>query len=139
MTNHKGPLQKLEAFEPAENEDRGYTAASGGTVFAIAAAAVEAAVLKKAQFAPVLRLDGTLFAEPKGLDDAVIEAAIAAGDLREAALSALVTQALAPDLLALEENAAQELKKLKAELERSLALVESAMPAEETRKRSSGT
>jgi hypothetical protein len=138
MTDHKGPLQKLDAFETAENEDRGYTASSGGTVFAIAAAPVEAAVLKKAQFAPVLRLNGTLFAEPAGLDDAVIEAAIAAGDLREAALSALVTQALAPDLLALEENAPEELEKLKAELERSLALVESVMPSAPKGKRSSG-
>jgi hypothetical protein len=136
MTSHKRPLQKLDVFETAEDEDRGYTAASSGTAFSIGAAAVEAAVLKKAQFAPVLRLDGTLLAEPKGLDDAVIEAAIAAGDLREARLSALVKQSLAPDLLALEENAPQELKKLKAELERSLALVETAMPPAAKRKRS---
>src|SRR5262249_23949590 len=96
MTSHKRPLQKLDVFETAENEDRGYTAASGGNAFSIGAAAVEAAVLRKAQFGPVLRLDGTLFAEPEGLDDAVIEAAVAAGDLREARLSALVKQALAP-------------------------------------------
>jgi hypothetical protein len=139
MTNYKRPLQTLDVFETADDEDRGYTASSDGTVFSIRAAAVEAAVLKKAQFAPALRLDGTLFAEPKGLDDAVIEAAIAAGDLRAATLSALVTQALAPDLLTLEENTAQELKKLKAELQRALALVETVMPADETRKRSSGT
>jgi hypothetical protein len=44
---------------------------------------------------------------------------------------------LAPDLLALEDNAPQELKKLKAELQQSLALVESAMPAGSKRKRSS--
>ena len=137
MTKRKRPLQKLDVFESAEDEDRGYTASSGGTAFAISAAAVEAAVLKKAQFGPLLRLDGTLFAEPNGLDDAVIEAAIAAGDLREVTLSALVKRALAPDLLALEENAPKELKKLKAELERSLALVESAMPATPKRKRPS--
>jgi hypothetical protein len=139
MTRHKRPLQRLDLFETAEDEDRGYIASSGGTVFSIGAAAVEAAVLKKAQFAPVLRLNGAVFAEPEGLEDAVIEAAIAAGDLRETTLSALVTQALAPDLLALEENAPQELKKLKAELQRSLALVESVMPADDTRKRSSST
>jgi hypothetical protein len=131
MTDHRHPLQKLDVFEAAEDEDRGYTASSGGTVFSIGAAAVEAAVLRKAQFSPALRPGGTLFAEPAGLEDEIIEAAIAAGDLPEAALSALVAQALAPDLLALEEDAPQELKKLKAELERSLALVESAMAAEE--------
>ena len=109
---------------PAEAYVAGFREPNGATIgmeIRLPAELVEQAVLTGAQLSVSLAPDGRLALDAEGLAEETLEAASAAGAVREQTLEALVAACLDPELLAGEDDAVGDLTSLRAQLERALA------------------
>jgi hypothetical protein len=87
---------------------------------------IERAVFKKADLAVSVTLDATVFVEPYGLSDEVIDSLLEEEALPTRRLADLIAEAVEPDCLAGEDDPRQALAKLREELEAALQHVREA-------------
>ncbi len=89
---------------------------------------VDRTVLAGAQLSVWLSaVDGRLMLDGAGVDDETLEAALAAGPLREQTLLSLVEACLDPDHLAMEDDPVGDLTAVRAQLAEALAKVDRAL------------
>jgi len=90
---------------------------------------VEAVVLARANLTIALEVDGHLYIEPTGLDEAAIEAAIRDGNLPTVELQSLVRASVCSDTLRMEDDPRALLACLRQQLVTALAHVDAAADA----------
>lgn len=89
---------------------------------------VDRAVLTGAQLSVSLSArSGRLILDGDGVDDDTLDAALAAGPMREQTLLTLVEACLNPDHLAMVDDPVEDLTSLRAQLSEALAKVEGAL------------
>jgi len=115
-----GPAAYVTGFEDQDGEP-------WGMVIPLGPEDVEPVVLSGARFSISMRPDGNLLIEGDGLCDSAIEWISNQGIPAQAAVNELVREALRPDLLAMEDDAPAELRKLRDRLSESLKLVNQAL------------
>jgi hypothetical protein len=115
---------------PAESYVAGLRAPDGapiGVEIRVPAELVEQAVLVGSQLSVSLAPDGRLGLDADGLTDETLQAASAAGPVRQQTLESLVAACLDPELLAGEDDAIGDLSLLRAQLVRALAQLDGTL------------
>jgi hypothetical protein len=102
---------------------------SWGACVPLDATSVEAVVLARASLTIALEVDGHLYIEPTGLDEAAIEAAIRDGNLPTVELGTLVKSTVCSDTLRMEDDPGAILACLRQQLVMALAHVDAAAAA----------
>jgi hypothetical protein len=115
-----GPEQYLAGFEDQDGEPWGLT-------IPLEPDDVDAAVLGGIAFSISMELDGTLLIEAEGRGDAANEAISKNGRPARFPLDDVVRAALDPDLVAVEDDPAGELRTLRGRLAAALKLVDQAL------------
>lgn len=121
---------------PAETYVAGFRYASGtvgGVEIALPAEIVDRTVLTAARLSVSLSPEGRLVLDGEGLSDEVLEAASAAGGLRDQTLESLVSGCLNLDLLGGEDDPVGDLTALREQMVRALAQLDTTL--EELKKR----
>ena len=121
---------------PAETYVAGFRCASeigGGVEITLPAEIVERTVLTGSRLSVSLSPEGRLVLDSEGLSDEVLEAASAAGGLRDQTLESLVSGCLNLDFLGGEEDPVGELTALRGQMVRALAQLDATL--EELKKR----
>jgi hypothetical protein len=121
---------------PAEIYVAGFRYASGtggGVEITLPAEIVERVVLTGARLSVSLSPEGRLVLDGEGLSDEVLEAASAAGGLRDQTLESLVSGCLNLDLLGGEDDPVGDLTALREKMVRALAQLDATL--EELKKR----
>jgi hypothetical protein len=121
---------------PAETYVAGFRYASGtggGVEITLPAEIVDRAVLTGSCLSVSLSPEGRLVLDGEGLSDEVLEAASAAGGLRDQTLESLVSGCLNLDLLGGEDDPVGDLTALREQIVRALAQLDAMM--EELKKR----
>lgn len=118
-------------FLPCESYIAGLrsTDADGPTVrVTLPAEIVDRAVLTGAQLSVWLSaFDGRVILDGEGVDNDTLEAALAAGPMREQTLLTLIDACLDPDHLSMEDDPVGDLTSLRAQLVKALAKVDGAL------------
>jgi hypothetical protein len=116
-------------FLPTQSYVAGFRRSDGTAAVEITlpAETVERPVLTGAGLSLWLSLDGRLVLDGEGLSDDMLEAASAAGRLKEQTFASLVTAALDPKHLAAEDDPVADLTSLRAQLAAALSQVDSAL------------
>lgn len=115
---------------PAESYVAGFREPNGATIgmeITLPAELVEQTVLTGARLSVGLAPDGRLVLDAEGLGDETLQAASAAGGVREQTLVSLVAACLDPELLAGEDDAVGDLTSLRAQLVRALAQLDGTL------------
>jgi hypothetical protein len=121
---------------PAETYVAGFRCASGtggGVEITLPAEIVERTVLTGSRLSVSLSPEGRLVLDGDGLSDEVLEAASAAGGLRDQTLESLVSGCLNLDFLGGEDDPVGELTTLRGQMVRALAQLDATL--EELKKR----
>ena len=121
---------------PAESYVAGFRCASGtggGVEITLPAEIVERTVLTGSRLSVSLSPEGRLVLDGEGLSDEVLEAASAAGGLRDQTLESLVSGCLNLDLLGGEDDPVGDLTALRGQMVRALAQLDATL--EELKKR----
>jgi hypothetical protein len=115
---------------PAETYVAGFRCASGtggGVEITLPAEIVERIVLTGSRLSVSLSPEGRLVLDGEGLSDDVLEAASAAGGLRDQTLESLVSGCLNLDFLGGEEDPVGELTALRGQMVRALAQLDATL------------
>lgn len=115
---------------PAESYVAGFREPNGATIcmeITLPAELVEQTVLTGSRLSVGLAPDGRLVLDAEGLGDETLQAASAAGGVREQTLESLVAACLDPELLASEDDAVGDLTSLRAQLVRALAQLDGTL------------
>ena len=115
-----GPERYVAGFENEDGEP-------WGTAVPLEPDEVEAAVFSDVAFSISIETNGTLRIEAEGRGDATNEAIMASSALARLPLDSVVRSALDPDLLAMEDDAARELRALHGRLEAAIRMVDEAL------------
>lgn len=115
-----GPPDYVAGFEAEDN-------APWGVTVPLEPDAVEPVVLRDARFAIAMDPDGTLSVAAEGLGDAAMDVVTRSVSAARPPLDELVREAVRPDVLAMEDDAETELRRLRTRLERAVALVDRAL------------
>ena len=115
-----GPERYVAGFE---NED----GQPWGTAVPLEPDEVEAAVFSNVALSISMEANGTLRIEAEGRGDAANEAIVASSALARLPLDTVVRSALDLDLLAMEDDAARELRVLRSRLEAAIKMVDEAL------------
>jgi hypothetical protein len=121
---------------PAETYVAGFRCASGtdgGVEITLPAEIVERTVLTGSRLSVSLSPEGRLVLDGEGLSDEVLEAASAAGGLRDQTLESVVSGCLNLDFLGGEDDPVGDLTALRGQMVRALAQVDATL--EELKKR----
>jgi hypothetical protein len=121
---------------PAESYVAGLRETGGdgiGVEITLPAEIVERTVLTGSRLSVILSPEGRLVLDGEGLSDKVLEAASAAGGLRDQTLESLVSGCLNLDFLGSEEDPVGELTALRGQMVRALAQLDATL--EELKKR----
>jgi hypothetical protein len=124
---------------PAESYVAGLRETSGdgiGVEITLPAEIVDREVLTGARLSVSLSPEGHLVLDGEGLSDEVLEAASAAGGLRDQTLESLVSGCLNLDLLGGEDDPVGDLSALREQMVRALAQLDATL--EELKKRQAG-
>jgi hypothetical protein len=121
---------------PAETYVAGFRCASGiggGVEITLPAEIVERTVLRGARLSLTLSPEGRLVLDGEGLSTEVLEAASAAGGLRDQTLESLVSGCLNLDFLCGEDDPVSDLTALRGQMVRALVKLDATL--EELKKR----
>ena len=133
------PVELTPFFERAETSREGFPAdgyvaglreangAAIGVEITLPAELVEQTVLIGSRLSVGLAPDGRLVLDAEGLGEETLQAASAAGGLRDQTLESLVASCLDPELLAGEDNAVGDLTGLREQLVRALAQLDGTL------------
>lgn len=102
---------------------------SWGACVPLDATSVEAVVLARANLTIALEVDGHIYIEPTGLDEAAIEAAVRDGNLPTVELQSLVRASVCSDTLRMEDDPRAILACLRQQLVTALAHIDAATAA----------
>jgi hypothetical protein len=115
---------------PAESYVAGFREPNGANVgmeITLPAELVEQTVLTGSRLSVGLAADGRLVLDAEGLSDETLQAASAAGGVREQTLESLVAACLDSELLAGDDDAVGDLTSLRAQLVRALAQLDGTL------------
>ena len=115
-----GPERYVAGFEDEDGEP-------WGMAVPLEPDEVEAAVFSHVAFSISMETNGTLRIEAEGRGDAANEAMVASSALARLPLDTAARSALDPELLAMEEDAARELRALRSRLEAAIRMVDEAL------------
>lgn len=115
-----GPERYIAGFEDREGEP-------WGTTVPLDPADVETTVLGSLSLSVSMQTNGVLFIEAESAGDTANEAIISSSNKAYVPVDVVILSVLAPDHLALEDNAAEELGLLRDRLSQALQVVDDAL------------